>query len=124
MSNPATVADVVSRYRLLTDAETTVATTLLGDAWEMLLGRRPTLEADITAGTVSVSTVVRVLATMVIRVLRNPNGYLQESIDDYTYRRDAAVSAGLLYLTSDELADITPGRARNRSVRLVVYGDA
>ena len=124
MTNPATVDDVVSRFRPLTTAEQVVAQTLLGDAWEMLLGRRPNLEADITSGAISEATVVRVVANMVIRVLRNPDGYLQESIDDYTYRRDAVVSTGLLHLTPDELADITPGRARNRSIRLTVYGDA
>lgn len=124
MPNPATVVDVEQRFRPLTPSETTVASTLLGDAWEMLLGRRPNLEADIASGSISEATVVRVLANMVVRVLRNPDGFLQESIDDYTYRRDAVMSTGLLHLTPDELADITPGRARNRSVRLVAHGDA
>jgi signal transduction protein with GAF and PtsI domain len=124
MTNPATVDDVEIRFRPLSATERLTAEVLLGDAWVMLLGRRPSLEADMTAGKVALAAVVRVLANMVIRVLRNPDGYLQESIDDYTYRRDAVVSTGLLHLTPDELADITPGRARNRSIRLTVYGDA
>ncbi len=123
MANPAEVADIIARWRPLTAQETTNATALLADAWALLLARRPTLEADITAGTVSEENVVRVVVAMVLRVLRNPEGKLEESIDDYSYKRDAAVSTGGLYVTSDELADLTPGRRRQRSVRLVAYGD-
>jgi hypothetical protein len=123
MANPATVADIEARWRPLTAQETTNADALLADAWALLIARRPTLEADITAGTVSTENVVRVVVAMVLRVLRNPDGKLEESIDDYTYRRDSAVSTGSLYVTPDELADLTPGRRRQRSVRLVAYGD-
>jgi len=123
MANPATVADITARWRTLTTQETTNATALLADAWALLLARRPTLEADITAGTVTTANVVRVVVAVVLRVLRNPDGKLEESIDDYSYRRDSATSTGGLYVTSDELADLTPGRHRQRSVRLVAYGD-
>jgi hypothetical protein len=125
MANPATIPDLEDRWRpLSTDQETANATALLADAWAMLLMRRPTLEADITAATVTTANVVRVVCAMVLRVLRNPDGLLEESLDDYRYRRDSAISAGALYVSSDELADLTPGRARRNSVRLVVYGDA
>ena len=123
MPNPATAADVAARWRTLSAEETTVATTLLDDAWLMLLGRLPSLEDNITAGTVTEANVVRVLATMVLRVLKNPDGKSEEAVDDYRYRRDSSLSAGLLYVTPDELADLTPSRARQRSVRLVAYGD-
>jgi len=124
MANPATTADIEARWRPLAALETTNADALLDDAWALLLARRSTLEADITAGTVSEANVVRVVVAMVLRVLRNPDGKLEEKIDDYSYRRDSATSTGGLYLTDDELADITPGRRRRSSVRLVVYGDA
>lgn len=124
MANPATVEDIEARWRPLSAQETTNAEALLDDAWALLLGRRPTLEADITAATVSEENAIRVVVAMVLRVLRNPDGKLEESIDDYSYRRDSATSTGGLYVTSDELADLTPGRRRQRSVRLVAYGDA
>lgn len=124
MANPTTITDLEDRWRPLTAQETTNATALLADAWAILLMRRPNLEADITAGTVTEANVVRVVSAMVLRVLRNPDGLLEESLDDYRYRRDSALSAGALYVSSDELADITPGRGRRSSVRLVVYGDA
>ena len=123
MANPATTADIEARWRPLSAQETTNAEALLDDAWALLIARRPTLDADIAAETVSEANVIRVVVAMVLRVLRNPDGKLEEKIDDYSYRRDSATSTGGLYVTSDELADLTPGRRRQRSVRLVVYGD-
>ncbi len=123
MANPAIVADIEARWRPLDAQETTNAEAFLGDAWALLLSRRPNLEADITAATVSTDNVVRVVVAMVLRILKNPDGKLEESIDDYRYRRDALVASGTLHVTSDELADITPGRVHRRSVRLVTHGD-
>lgn len=124
MPNPASLSDLEARsFRDLTAHEQSIAQTWLDDAWALLLGRRPDLEADITADRVSESTVIRVLVSMVLRVFSNPDGKLEERIDDYSYRRDSLVSSGVLHLTPDELADITPGRAVRRSVRLTNYGD-
>lgn len=124
MANPATVADIEARWRSLSTAEQVNAEAFLDDAWWMLTARRPSLEADMTAGTVSTGNVTRVITAMVLRVLRNPDGKLSESIDDYQYTRDRLVSSGALYVTADELADVTPGgRRQTGSVRLVAYGD-
>lgn len=123
MPNPVSTGDIEDRWRPLTDQETLNAEAFIDDAWWLLLSRRPSLEDQLADETVSEGNVVRVICAMVLRVLKNPNGLLQESIDDYTYRRDTLVSGGLLYVTSDELADVTPGRARSRSVRLVAHGD-
>lgn len=124
MPNPATIDDVEARFRPLTAAEQVNAETFLDDAWWLLLGRLPNLEANLTAGTVSTENAVRVVASMVVRILRNPEGKSEESIDDYRYRRDALVSSGMLHVTDDELADLTPGDfRRSRSVRMVAYGD-
>lgn len=124
MPNPATTSDIVDRFRALTAAETGNAQAYLEDAWALVTGRLPSLEASMTAGTVSVANVVRVISAMVIRVLRNPDGKSEESIDDYRYRRDALVSSGVLAVTDEELADLTPAATRSRnSVRLVAYGE-
>lgn len=124
MTNPATALDLRDRFfRDLTAREEFIAQIWLDDAWGLLLGRRPTLEVDITAGRVQRATVVRVLVAMVSRVFSNPDGKLEERIDDYSYRRDSLVSSGALHLTPNELADITPGRAVRRSVRLTIHGD-
>lgn len=108
MTNPATTADLEARWRPLSTQETTNGTTFLEDAWRMLRKRIPTLEADIAADETGdlAAEVVRVEATAVLRVMKNPEGKRQESIDDYAWTRDQAVSAGLLYFTDDELADL------------------
>lgn len=125
MPNPATIADVENRWRPLEGFEEINATAFLGDAWAELLRHRPALEGDMIAGTVKTHDVIRVLCAMTLRVLRNPDGYDQESLDDWSGRRNALVADGLLRVTPEELAAVTPRRTSHRSsVRLVVYGDA
>lgn len=125
MANPAAISDVEARFRSLTPAELVNAEAYLDDAWWLLLGRLPNLEANMVAGLVSAGNVVRVVANMVVRILRNPDGKSEESIDDYRYRRDALLASGSLHVTPDELADLTPVAARRaNSVRLVAYGDS
>jgi hypothetical protein len=128
MTNRVTVEDIEARWRPLSDQEQVNARAFLDDAWWLLVSRRPTLEVDLAAGTVLEANVVRVIAAMVLRVLRNPDGYDSETIDDYTYRRNSLMASGALHVTTDELADLTPSApgstSRRHSVRLVVYGDA
>ncbi len=125
MPYPVTLTDLEARWRPLTPQQALNASAYLDDAWWMLTGRRPTLEADMAAGTVATGNVVRVVTAMVLRILRNPDGKLEESIDDYRYRRDALVSSGRLHVTAEELADITVSghRQQVRSIRLAVPGD-
>lgn len=124
MPNPTTIADIEARWRPLSDAEKVNANAFLLDAWAEILSRRPNLEADVTASKVSTENVIRVVCAMVLRVLRNPEGWDQESVDDWSGRRNSLVADGILRIAPDELASITPGRATRRSVRLVVHGDA
>lgn len=128
MPNPATVADIESRWRPLVGHEVANANAFLGDAWAEIVRRRPNVESDMADEKVSAENVVRVVVAMVLRVLRNPEGYDQESIDDWSGRRNALVADGVLRITDNELDAITPdpsSRAGRRySVRLVVYGDA
>lgn len=113
MPNPATVADIVSRWRPLSAQETTNAQTFLDDAWVMLKRHFTRvgvdIEAEIAADADLEAAVVRVLCTAVLRVMKNPDGKRQESIDDYSWTRDEAASAGLLYFSDDELDDLVAG---------------
>lgn len=57
------------------------------------------------------------------RAFRNADGYSSETVDDYTYRRDAATRSAGVYLTADERSTLlglstTTARPRVRSVRL------
>ena len=114
MANPATTADLVARWRPLSTLETTVGETLLGDAYielkRIFVTREADLDALVTADADDFeAAVVRVLATAVLRVMKNPDGKRSEKIDDYEWLRDNAVSAGLLYFTDDELDGLLPG---------------
>jgi hypothetical protein len=78
----------------------------------------------IPQGIADASVVAKGIALEVVaRAYRNPGGYSSETVDDYTYRRDAATRAAGVYLTADERADLlslnpeTPS-PRVRSARL------
>src|SRR5690242_19454400 len=103
MANPATTADLEARWRPLSDQETTNGQTFLDDAWRMLRRRFSDLETEVEADEDLAAEVVRVMATAVLRVMKNPDGKRQESIDDYSWTKDQSVSAGLLYFSVDEL---------------------
>jgi hypothetical protein len=115
MTNPATTADVAARWRPLSAQETTNASTFLADAWLMLRRHFTRLGVDLEAEVATDSDlsddVVRVEVAAVLRVMKNPDGKRSESIDDYTWTLDQAVSAGLLYFTTDELDGLLPGSA-------------
>jgi hypothetical protein len=118
------VDDLVARWRPLTVAETIVANAMINDAMTLLSVRRPTLLADVTAGLVTQEAVVFVVSAMVLRVLKNPESKRQESIDDYAWTRDTAVSSGALYVSDDELRLLTGVViSRVRGVRLVSGGE-
>lgn len=109
---------IESRWRTLTVAESAVVDQRIADAEAELqyqLRLRGVFDApqdDPTWETIYIATV----AEMVRRYLINPDGWLQESeaIDDYRRdrRRDSAVSAGLLYVTDDEIGRLMPRRRR------------
>lgn len=103
-TNPATQDDLVARsLRTLSTQEETVGTTLLGDAWNVVTTEIPSVAGRLTDPAFS-ALVVQIECAMVLRVLNNPTGLLSETIDDYTWRRDQAVSTGLLYLADAERA--------------------
>ncbi|GAA4123275.1 hypothetical protein GCM10022215_29780 [Nocardioides fonticola] len=108
MPNPATTEDLANRWRPLTTQETTVGETLLGDAWVMLTRRLPDLETLMADDADLTLEVTRVLATAVLRVLKNPDGKRQESIDDYSFTLDNSRSAGELYISDDEISSLIP----------------
>lgn len=107
MENPVDVDALNLPVRLMrapTTAETALAGVLIDDAWEEIRGRVPTLDARHDAGLVTDGQVRKVIAAMVMRILRNPDAIRQWTIDDGTFVRDSAVSAGLLYMTPEDVA--------------------
>jgi hypothetical protein len=101
-----------------------VAQSYLDDALNEVTVRRPSIEADIALSLVTQASLVRVVTAMVLRVLKNPDGKGEESIDDYRFKRDALVASGALYVSDDELRLITGTVIpRARGVRLVANGE-
>jgi len=112
-------ADIASRWRPLTPDETTVAETRILDATaelQMQLRMRGVLEP--LDDEPWQRLYVRTVADMVRRYLMNPEAWLEETtrLDDWseTRRRDSAVSAGLIYVSDDELDKLVPGMRRKR----------
>lgn len=110
--------DIVGRFRDLTAAETTVVGQMIADAQDILEQRAE--QAGITGTDVAADTrltrqYVRIVAQMVIRVLRNPDGLLQYTTDDFTARLDSVVSGGMLYVSDDELETMRPVSSRRRT---------
>lgn len=105
-----TPGDIVKRWRPLEDAETTVAEQIIEDAQDIF-------ESAVEAAGIAAPApdderrkraYIRAVAYMVIRVFKNPDGILTETLDGYTYRRDSAVSTGMLQPTADEIDQLRP----------------
>lgn len=123
MPNPATTADLAARWRPLDTAEVPVGETRLADAWRMLKRKVADLEATVAADADYSAEVVRVLCEAVLRVLKNPDGKRQESVDDYSYTRDGSLTSGELYFTDDELDSLaTAKRTRAFSFSILPPG--
>jgi hypothetical protein len=126
VDNPALVTDVEARApRALTDDERRMAQALLDDGWEQVLARVPLLVERIDAGSLRVGAVVAVLRQAVLPVVLNPEGYLQESIDDWTGRRDASQSTGKLLLSDADLLSLQPNAVAtsgSQAFEIVLFG--
>lgn len=80
MAYNVSTADVESRWRPLSDAESDVATTLLDDALVLIDVQRPALAAAVASGLVAERIVAMTAAEAVIRVLANPDRLSNQSI--------------------------------------------
>lgn len=115
MADFATVDDVNGRLigRDLTDAERAKVPAYLADASAMMRSRFPNLDTDDNPNAVGVC------CAMVLRVVGNPDGKRQETIDDYSYLIDSSRSAGELYITEHE-AELLRPQQRSRSAFSIV----
>ena len=105
MAEPlATLEDLAARHELTPD-QTAKAPALLRDASALLRARVADLDARLTAEPPQLDSdlVVAVICGMVLRVLRNPNGYQQENIEGYGYIRSTAAASGYLYVSPEDL---------------------
>lgn len=82
-------------------------------AWRQLQGEVRTLVARIEAGELDAATAADVVTAAARRVLRNPEGYLEESgrIDDYAEGWKRADATEDIYFTAAELRRLQPADA-------------
>lgn len=125
------VSDITNRWRPLTPEEAAIAPTRLDDAEVELqyqLRLRGVLGAPVPTDALWEKIYVRTVADMVRRYLLNPEAWLEETerIDDYgsTKRRDSAVSAGLIYVSDDELSKLLPIEDQPRGAFSIVMGQS
>lgn len=115
MTALATPQDLADRLgRDLDTVETRKAPPLLDDATAIILDRFPQYATAPTDASKAVC------CAMVLRVLRNPDGKRSESIDDYSYTIDSALSAGELYMTAKEIDTLRPIRTSAFSIAPVI----
>lgn len=120
LRNPVQVSDLVARFRPLTPQETTNAEAWLVDAWEEVLGKVPNLQARVASGQLRDGQIVRVVAAMVVRVLRNPEALKAWQVDGDSFTRDNLVASGLLFISDEEislLAGTTTSKAGAFTIR-------
>lgn len=98
----AVASDVTVRWAKTATAEqTSLINVRLADVERMLL-RRVNLAAGITAGTFVAADVVQIEADAVLRLVRNPEGYLSETDGDYTYMLAQQLASGKLEILDEE----------------------
>lgn len=118
MAVSVTQTDIEKVWRPLTAAEIANVAGLSASAWIRIVATVPGIESFIdveapaTEPLVSTEAVKDVMASMIVRVFKNPESarIISESIDDYTDGRtlDTAISSGELYVSAFEVGMLTP----------------
>ena len=103
----ATFEDVEVRFfRDLTEEERPLVESRLADAENKIRMKIPNLDELIIRNPALADTVVRVCSDAVIRLVRNPEGYVQETDGNYTYMLSHSSADGRLTILPEEWADL------------------
>lgn len=103
----AQVQDVQDRFfRPLTDEERVLVEARLRDAETKIRIRIPDLEEKILKQPLLGDVVARVCIDAVLRLVRNPEGYVQETDGNYTYMLSQEAAEGKLTILPEEWHDL------------------
>lgn len=109
MTMYASAEDVQTSWRPLSSAEMSTAHAFIDWASIKLRRRVPSLDARIAANEPDVESLARHITVAVVkRAMLNPEGWREETLDDFRLVRDAAVASGALYVSDDDVADLQP----------------
>lgn len=99
----ASVEDVEVRFfRELSLEERPLVEQRLNDAEARIRSRIPNLDERVVLDPSFLATVVQVCSDAVIRLVRNPEGYVQETDGNYTYMLSHASADGRLTILPEE----------------------
>ena len=119
MAPLAAAADVqTAMLRTLDSDETTLADALLIRASWLVRQERPGLDTLVTAGALDADVVTGVVAEMVARVLRNPDGWRQKATGPFSGTYDVNVASGYLTITDIDRAMLGLTTADQRARRV------
>lgn len=103
----ATFEDVQNRFHRDIDPEDRrLIETRLRDAETKIRSKIQDLDYQIAQNPALEEIVIRVCADAVIRLIRNPEGFVQETDGGYTYMRGQYLEDGKLTITREEWADL------------------
>lgn len=122
----ATAADVSVRWaRTPSDEESALIEVRLNDLERLIRRRIPNLDDKVDAGTIDVDDLIQVEAEAVLRLVRNPDGYLSESDGNYTYMLRSDLASGRLEVLPEEwdILGVTRSRMAVIAPRITLGGD-
>lgn len=99
----ATANDVVTLWAKVPEPEVMVLIERRLEQVERMIRRRiPTLDALVASSETFEADLIDIEADVVLRLVRNPEGYLSETDGVYTYQLQADLSSGKLVILDDE----------------------
>jgi hypothetical protein len=99
----ATSSDVAVRWaRTPTTEEAALIEVRLNDVDRMIRRRIPDLDDLILSGDIDVDNVIQVESEAVLRVIRNPEGFVSETDGNYTYQYNQSTTSGRLAILPEE----------------------
>lgn len=99
----AQASDVTVRWaREASPEETALIEIRLADVERMIKRRIPDLDAKVANGDIDVEDLKQVEADVVLRLVRNPEGYLSETDGNYTYMLQQDLATGRLEIFPEE----------------------
>lgn len=117
----ASIADVTVRWGRVPSAEESAALAVrLEDVERIILRRIPDLEDLLLSGDILEEDLIQVESDAVLRLMRNPDGFVSETDGNYTYQLSQQTAAGRLELLPEEWELL--GVVRTRLSFLTPYG--
>lgn len=114
----ASSADVAVRWaRTPSVEEAALIEVRLNDVERMIKRRIADLDAKVLAGDVLEADLIQVEADSVLRLIRNPEGYLSETDGSYTYMLQSDLATGKLQVLPEEWEALGVIRTRISSLK-------